>query len=156
MGNAATWLGTFPRTSGTDVATTAIGITCVYAIPRTRTTSRSFADGIRGGSGTVASSIVWDAISGIAPIHGDPHWCGLVDCKHKSITETAKNGLEVGKWWRENGVRLGMAPTHTRKAPYKPILDAERAMWTPKTILARQKLGLGGGIVESPTDDVPF
>jgi hypothetical protein len=94
--------------------------------------------------------IVWDAMMGVAPIHGDPHWCGLIDCKHHPITETAKNGLEVGKWWLEHCARSGIV----KKDP-RIVRESERAMWTAKTILARQKLGLGG-IVETHEEEVPF
>jgi hypothetical protein len=100
--------------------------------------------------------IVWDAITGLAPIHGDPHWCGLIDCKHFDIVYTTTRikehkGLEVGKWWREHCAQVGIV----KKDP-RVIRAAEHAMWTPKTILARQKLGLDGGIVEQTYSEVPF
>ena len=108
------------------------------------------------------AEIIWDAIQGLAPIHGEPHWCGLVCCKLFDISDTVAwvkegKGLEVGTWWRvhghEHGAKTGKRP------PIVDIRNKEMELWTPKTILARKALGLPvpveepDGIVES---NVPF
>ncbi len=97
---------------------------------------------------------LWDAIHGKKLLDRENRdWCGLIDCKHYSIVQTAQ-------WYAEGHPRCvgygdgwGFAkPSRGRrqtKEQGEDIKRQEQELWTPKTILARQKLGM-------QVQEVPF
>ena len=103
-------------------------------------------------------SEIFDSILGIKPIRSKPRWCGLIMCKHFSIVDTWQwvqegNGVPVGTVWAE------LSKQQPPRRRYSEVNGEEQQLWTAKTVIARQKLGLviPSGIAEKSQDsEVPF
>jgi hypothetical protein len=87
-------------------------------------------------------AVLWDSITGIRPLHGEPHWCGLLRCRHFGIDET-------GQWLDEGkGLPPKEQPEWTKPGRFDRLTKAQP---NSRNIEAEKRAIEGIG-----ADDVPF